>query len=87
MDSNFLPKVWQEESLPLEAVSYEQCEVCTGKSSGKGDRHPPRICSQRWLLKEMALVDNEIYIIIGRIAAEFFFPGEKKRFKGGARQF
>jgi uracil-DNA glycosylase family 4 len=48
-----------------------------GKSQGKGDRHPPKICSQQWLLKEMALVDNEIYIIIGRFAAEFFFPKEK----------
>jgi len=48
-----------------------------GQSQSKGDRHPPKICSQQWLLKEMALVDNEIYIIIGRIAAEFFFPGEK----------
>ncbi|MGI6497430.1 MAG: uracil-DNA glycosylase family protein [Oscillospiraceae bacterium] len=48
-----------------------------GKSPGKGDRHPPKICSQQWLLKEMALVDNEIYIIIGRIAADLFFPGEK----------
>jgi uracil-DNA glycosylase family 4 len=56
-------------------VSMAHCYP--GKSPGKGDRHPPRICSRQWLLKEMALVDNEIYIIIGRIAAEFFFPGEK----------
>lgn len=48
-----------------------------GKSKGKGDRPPPKICSQQWLFKEMALVDNEIYIIIGRIAAELFFPREK----------
>ena len=48
-----------------------------GKAPGGGDRRPPGICSERWLLKEMELVDNEIYIIIGGIAAEFFFPGEK----------
>ena len=48
-----------------------------GKAPGGGDRRPPGICPKRWLLKEMELVDNEIYIIIGGIAAEFFFPGEK----------
>lgn len=32
MDSKFLPKIWPEEALPLEAASYEQCEVCTEKS-------------------------------------------------------
>jgi uracil-DNA glycosylase len=25
----------------------------------------------------MELVDNEIYILVGGVAAEFFFPGEK----------
>lgn len=48
-----------------------------GKAPGGGDRLPPKICSKQWLLKEMELVDNEIYILIGGIAAEFFFPGEK----------
>lgn len=48
-----------------------------GKLPGGGDRRPPGICSKQWLLKEMELIDNEIYIIIGGIAAEFFFPGEK----------
>jgi uracil-DNA glycosylase family 4 len=48
-----------------------------GKAPGGGDRRPPGICSQRWLLKEMELVDNEIYILIGGVAAGFFFPGEK----------
>lgn len=48
-----------------------------GKAPGGGDRRPPKLCSERWLLKEMQLVDNEIYILIGGYAAEFFFPGEK----------
>lgn len=56
-------------------VSMAHCYP--GKSSGGGDRRPPRVCSEQWLLKEMELVNNEIYIIIGGIAAEFFFPGEK----------
>ncbi len=56
-------------------VSMAHCYP--GKASGAGDRRPPKICSQQWLLKEMDLINNEIYIIIGGIAAEFFFPGEK----------
>ncbi len=56
-------------------VSMAHCYP--GKAPGGGDRRPPKICSKQWLLKEMELIDNEIYIIIGGIAAEFFFPGEK----------
>ncbi|GAB6085052.1 uracil-DNA glycosylase family protein [Alkaliphilus crotonatoxidans] len=48
-----------------------------GKAPGGGDRRPPKICSKQWLLKEMELVENEIYILIGGFAAEIFFPGEK----------
>lgn len=48
-----------------------------GKAEGSGDKRPPKICLEQWLLKEMELVENEIYIIIGGIAASYFFPGEK----------
>lgn len=44
MDSNFLPTIWPEETLPLEAASYGQCEVCTGKSRiiwGEGNPKAP----------------------------------------------
>lgn len=44
MDLNFLPEVWPEESLPLEAAGYEQCEVCTEKSRiiwGEGNPKAP----------------------------------------------
>ncbi len=44
MDSNFLPEVWQEESLPPEAAGYKQCEVCTEKSRiiwGEGNPKAP----------------------------------------------
>lgn len=44
MDSNFLPGIWQEEKLPLEAASYEQCEVCTEKTRviwGEGNPKAP----------------------------------------------
>lgn len=48
-----------------------------GKAPGGGDRRPPRVCSEQWLSKELELVNNEIYIIVGSYASEFFFPGEK----------
>lgn len=48
-----------------------------GKSPGGGDRRPPKVCATQWLLKEIESVHNEIYIIIGGYAAEFFFPGKK----------
>ena len=50
-----------------------------GKALGGGDRKPPKICAQTWLNKQMDLVDNQIYIVIGRYAADYFFP--KLRFE------
>ncbi|MGI6497431.1 MAG: uracil-DNA glycosylase [Oscillospiraceae bacterium] len=44
MDSNFLPSIWQEDNVPLEAASYQQCEVCTEKSRiiwGEGNPKAP----------------------------------------------
>jgi len=56
-------------------VSMAHCYP--GKSPGGGDRRPPPICAKHWLHREMKLVQNEIYIIIGGIAASHFFPNEK----------
>ena len=47
-----------------------------GKSKNKGDNPPPRICAQKWLRREIDIVDNEIYILVGKAAADFFFPKE-----------
>lgn len=49
-----------------------------GKSPNGGDRVPPKICAQKWLQKEIDLVNNEIFIIVGKSASDFFFP--KKNF-------
>lgn len=46
-----------------------------GKSPSGGDRPPPKACARLWLEKEMELVDNEIYLLVGGIAARRFFPG------------
>lgn len=48
-----------------------------GKAKGGGDRRPPKHCAERWLKREMELVENEIYIIVGGIASDLFFPGRK----------
>lgn len=48
-----------------------------GKANGGGDRLPPKCCYKKWLLKEMALVNNEIYVVIGSYAAKVLFPDKK----------
>lgn len=45
-----------------------------GKSPNGGDRLPPKSCANRWLHQEIALVHNEIFLLLGRKAAGFFFP-------------
>lgn len=47
-----------------------------GKTKNGGDRLPPSICAKKWLTKEIELVDNELYILIGSKAAKFFFPND-----------
>lgn len=46
-----------------------------GKSPHGGDRLPPKCCARRWLHREIELVDNRIYVLIGGLAANHFFPG------------
>ena len=47
-----------------------------GKSKHQGDNPPPKICAQKWLKREVELVNNKIFILIGKAAADFFFPKE-----------
>ncbi|MDR2866408.1 MAG: uracil-DNA glycosylase family protein [Methanomassiliicoccaceae archaeon] len=47
-----------------------------GKSKHQGDNPPPKICAQKWLKREIDVVDNEMFILIGKAAADFFFPRE-----------
>ena len=51
-----------------------------GRSKHKGDNPPPKICAQKWLRRETEAVDNEIFILVGKAAADFFFP--KHEFTG-----
>lgn len=56
-------------------VSIAHCYP--GKNSGGGDKRPPKYCADKWLSQEIKLVQNELYILIGSFAAEYFFPGER----------
>lgn len=56
-------------------VSVAHCYP--GKTPGGGDKKPPKYCADQWLTQELALVQNEIYILIGGYAAAYFFPDEK----------
>ena len=48
-----------------------------GKDKNGNDRKPPLICAKKWLMKELELIDNELFIVIGSYAAKFFFPQQK----------
>ena len=48
-----------------------------GKDKNGNDKIPPKCCYEMWIKKEIELVDNKIYIIIGAKAAKVFFPAEK----------
>jgi len=45
-----------------------------GQSPNGGDCLPPKSCAGKWLFREIDVVNNEIFILIGRKAADFFFP-------------
>jgi len=45
-----------------------------GKNKNGGDNPPPKICYETWLKKELELVNNNLYILIGAKAAATFFP-------------
>ncbi|WP_238724904.1 uracil-DNA glycosylase family protein [Diplocloster agilis] len=45
-----------------------------GKNASGGDRMPPALCAKTWLDREVGLVNNEIYLLVGGAAAKFFFP-------------
>lgn len=48
-----------------------------GKNKSGGDNPPPKCCYKKWVIKELELIENELYIIIGAKAASQIFPNEK----------
>lgn len=47
-----------------------------GKAPKGGDRLPPKICAKTWLVREIKEVNNKMFLLVGRHAANFFFPNE-----------
>ncbi len=53
-------------------VSIAHCYP--GKNPSGGDKLPPVSCAKQWLTQILPLVDNSIYLLIGKVAADYFFP-------------
>lgn len=47
-----------------------------GKNKNGGDNNPPKCCYEKWIKKELELINNELYIIVGAKSAKVFFPNE-----------
>lgn len=47
-----------------------------GKDKNGNDRQPPKCCFEKWIEKELKILDNEIYVIIGAKASKKFFPND-----------
>lgn len=47
-----------------------------GKDKNGNDRMPPKVCYETWIKKELELINNEIYVVIGAKAAKTFFPND-----------
>ena len=60
---------YNEDNFYITAIAH----CFPGKNPKGGDNPPPLACAQKWLKREMALVDNELYVIIGARAAKFLF--------------
>lgn len=52
------------------------CAHCfPGRTPGGADRPPPPRCARLHMAKELAAVDFRVAVLIGRHAADLFFPG------------
>lgn len=47
-----------------------------GKDRNGNDKTPPKCCFNKWVEKELKLLNNKIYVVIGAKAAKQFFPNE-----------
>jgi len=45
-----------------------------GKDKNGGDRKPPAHCADKWLRREMDVINNKLYVLVGRNSANYFFP-------------
>ena len=45
-----------------------------GRNPNGGDNAPPKHCADKWLWQEIKYVNRKIIILIGKYAAQYFFP-------------
>jgi len=45
-----------------------------GKNKKGGDNKPDYNWANRWLKKELSFLSPKLFLVVGRVAAEFFFP-------------
>lgn len=71
-------------SIPQEIFYNENCFYITalahcypGKSKNGGDRLPPIKCARKWLVQEMELIENKMFVLIGSRVSKFFFPNKE----------
>ncbi len=48
-----------------------------GKQKGGGDKTPSMHFAKEWLTKEISFLNPKLFVILGRLAATFFFGNEK----------
>ncbi|MGO4107336.1 uracil-DNA glycosylase family protein [Paenibacillus sp. YAF4_2] len=63
---------YNEDNFYITAIAH----CFPGKHPKGGDNPPPLACANKWLAREIEMVDNQLYIIIGARAAKYLFPNE-----------
>jgi len=48
-----------------------------GKDKKGGDKKPSLKIAEKWLTEELSYLNPKIYLVLGRLAANFFFPRKK----------
>lgn len=48
-----------------------------GKNKNGGDNKPSLKIAEKWLKEELSYLSPKLYLILGGLAADFFFPGQK----------
>lgn len=61
---------YNEDNFYITAIAH----CFPGKAKNGGDKKAPVHCAEKWLQKELSLINNQLYIILGKQAASFLFP-------------
>jgi uracil-DNA glycosylase family 4 len=49
---------------------------CFPGKNKSGDAKPPTECAKKWLWQELSYLNPKLFLVIGRYAADFIFPGK-----------